>query len=646
MITFIRSLFGTKLGGILALVFVGLIAVAFALSDVSGNLGGGVGSGNVAQVGSEEVAISELENNLQNRLRGERQQNPTLDMGRFLQSGGLESTLDQIINRFALTVFGEENGLGVSKRLIDSEINKIPQSKGIDGEYSAEAFQAFLSGIGLNEQAVRRDMTQGMYARQILATTIKGTRAPESMVVPYASLLLEKRTGKLASVPSILFLPKAPPSEAILAKHYKDNVVKFTIPEKRAISYALFDKSIVAAKAKPSASDIAAYYKQNAAKYAASESRFISQIIVPTEAAAKALAAKITGGQAPDIAANAGGLSVNDIPEISKSELTTAASKAVADAAFAAKSGGVATPARGSLGWYVVKVNNVISKPARTLAQVSSEIAGELEKTRAAEMLAELTTEIEDEFASGGTIGDLAKAQGLKVETTAKLLANGVDANRPDYKPIPEMQIILPAAFAIEEGGDAQLIEIIPGEKFALVAVAEIEEAAPPPLAKIKQAVAQSWAIDEASKKAKATADKLAKAVSGGKSLEAAIAELGFRLPAMQSVSGTRDELNKEGQLLSPPLALLFSMKKGSAKTLAAPGQNGWFVVQAVEVIRGDASGQKEKLAAQRLELGQLLEREYTQQMVQAIISDVGVERNDKAIDGLKARLTQTGTGQ
>ena len=179
-----------------------------------------------------------------------------------------------------------------------------------------------------------------------------------------------------------------------------------------------------------------------------------------------------------------------------------------------------------------------------------------------------------------------------------------------------------------------------------MIAVAEIEEAAPPPLAKIKDAVVQSWAISEASTKAKAAAEKLAKAVSGGKPLEAALAELNLKLPPMQTVSGSRAELNKEGQQLSPPLALLFSMKKGSAKTLPAPGQNGWFVVQASEVVRGDASGQKDMLEARRAELSQMLEREYTQQMVQAVISDVGVERNQTAIDGLKTRLTQTGSGQ
>jgi len=270
MISFFRNIFGTKIGGFLALVFIIIIGVAFALGDVSGSLNpGSVGAGNAARVGDKNIPLSEVEDSVQNRLRAQRRENPTLDIGRFVEGGGLDQTLTQVINRYALAVFGEEYGLGVSKRLVDSEIAKIPQSKGIDGKFSPEAFSAFLRNIGLTEQFLREDIAQNLYARQILSTTVKGGDAPESFVLPYASLILEKRKGNFAAIPSAAYLPKKPPSEAVLAKFYKDNRTKFTIPEKRAISYAFFDKNVVAEKAKPTEAQIAAYYKENAAQFAA-----------------------------------------------------------------------------------------------------------------------------------------------------------------------------------------------------------------------------------------------------------------------------------------------------------------------------------------------------------------------------------------
>ena len=281
MISSIRSLINSKLGAFFALLFVGTIAIAFALGDVS-NSGsfGGLSGGNVARVGNRDISLGELNDALNNRLKSERQDNPTLNMGSFVDGGGLDTTLEQLINRYALTVFGQEYGVAVSKRLIDSEIRKIPGAMGLDGKVSAEAFGRFAQQIGVSEKAIRDDIAQTLFAQQILPASASGPAAPGGFVLPYASLLLEQRSGQIAAVPASAFLPQKPPSETVLAKFYSDNSVKFTIPEKRSISYAIFGKDIIAQRAKPTEADIAAYYKANAAKFAAAQARNISHISV------------------------------------------------------------------------------------------------------------------------------------------------------------------------------------------------------------------------------------------------------------------------------------------------------------------------------------------------------------------------------
>ena len=69
------------------------------------------------------------------------------------------------------------------------------------------------------------------------------------------------------------------------------------------------------------------------------------------------------------------------------------------------------------------------------------------------------------------------------------------------------MQRLLPIAFAVEEDSDPQIVEIIPGEKYAAINVTDIVEAAPPPLAQIEQLVTRDYMLSEGSKKAKAVAD-------------------------------------------------------------------------------------------------------------------------------------------
>ena len=641
MISSIRSLINSKFGALFALLFIGLIAVAFALGDVSGSGNfGGLSGGNVARVGDRNITLGELNDSLENRMRAERQDNPTLDMISFVEGGGLDSTLEQLINRYAIAVFGEEYGVAVSKRLVDSEIRKIPGAMGLDGKFSAEAFRAFAQQIGVSEKAIRDDLTQNLFAQQILPAAASGPTAPDGMVLPYASLMLEQRAGQIASVPATAFLPKSAPSDAVLTKFYSDNAVKFTIPEKRAISYAIFGSDIIAQRAKPTEADIAAYYKSNAAQFAASESRNISQVIVPTEAAAKSVAGQVAAGKTLAAVANELGLAVTSTSNVTKTSLASSASQAVADAVFSAAQGTVAAPARGKLGWAVVRVDAVNNVVAKTLAAARGEIEQELFKTRSEEMLTEMTAEIEDAFADGATISDVAKQNGLTVSTSPKLLATGQDISNPAYKPIPEMQAILPAAFQMETGGEAQLIELVPGEKFAMIAVADFDEAAPPPLAGVRALVQQQWAQSEGAKGARLAADTLRKAVDGGQTLEAALAAAKINGAQVERLSGTRADISREGKQVPPPLSLMFAMKKGTAKIVQAGGDRGWYVVYLTDVVKGDARGNTDMLRARKQELSGVLQQEYAAQMIVSAAKNAGVEKNEDGIAELRTRLT------
>ncbi len=641
MISFIRSLINSKIGAFVALLFIGMIAVAFALGDVSGSGSfGGLSGGNVARVGDRNITLGELNDALENRLKSERQNNPTLNMASFVESGGLDSTLEQLINRYALAEFGAEYGIAVSERLVGSEIRKIPGAMGLDGKFSAEAFRAFAQQVGVSEQAIRDDLAQNLFAQQLLPTAASGPMAPDGMVLPYSSLVLEQRSGQVASLPSSAFFPAAPPSEPVLAKYYKDNAAKFTIPEKRAVSYAIFDKNIIAARAKPTSADIATFYKANAARFAASQSRNISQVIVPTEAAAKSVVAQASGGKSLAEVANGLGLSVTSMNNVTKSNLASSASSAVAEAVFATPQGSIAKPAKGKLGWAVVRVDKINQVAAKSIEQARAEIETELTKTRSEEMLTEMTSEIEDAFADGSTIADMAKQNGLKIETSPKLLANGRDISNPAYKPIPEMQVILPAAFQLETNGEAQLIEIVPGERFAMIAIADFEEAAPPPLATVRAIVQQQWALAEGAKGARAAAERIRKAVDSGVALPAALAAANVNGAQIEAINGTRADLSRQGQPIPPPLAMMFAMKKGTAKTLQGGADRGWYVVSLIDIKKGDASGNAEMLRERKLEISGLMQNEYGAQLVGAAAKAVGVDKNSDGIAELRARLT------
>jgi peptidyl-prolyl cis-trans isomerase D len=641
MITSIRSIMNSKVGAFIALIFVGLIGLAFALGDVTGSGSfGGLSGGNIAKVGNRNVPLNEFNSALDIQMKAARKENPTLDMANFVEGGGLESTLQQLINRYALAAFGEKYGISVSKRLVDSELLKIPGAKGLDGQFSEEAFRAFIGQIGMTENMVRDDLRQNLFAEQMFPTAAAGAQAPVGLALPYASLLLEKRSGDMAIIPSAAFLPQSPPTEAELNTYFKANLARFTVPEQRVVSYATFDRAILGDKAKPNAADIETYYKANSAKYSGSEIRDLSQIIVPTEAAAKSVTDKIAAGKTLEAVASELGLSATTTVGVTKDALTKSASTGVADAVFAAAKGSIAKPVRGGLGWFVVRVKDTRTIAAQSLAQATPEITKAISAEKAAQALADFTAEMEDAFADNASIADVAKSNNLTLQKSAKLIANGQDLANPNYRPDDVMKVILPQAFQMERDGDPQLIEIVPGEKFAIIAISELEEAAPAPIAKVKPIVQQQWANAQGKIKAKAAADKVQKAVNGGKSLSAALAELGVRLPATQSVSGSRSELNQPGKPLAPPIALLFAMKNGTTKSLPAPQDQGWYIVNLKNVVKGDASKDTKGIEARRAEMTSLVRDEYAAQLITAAAKDVGVYRNEGGIKEMRTRLT------
>ena len=113
-----------------------------------------------------------------------------------------------------------------------------------------------------------------------------------------------------------------------------------------------------------------------------------------------------------------------------------------------------------------------------------------------------------------------------------------------------------------------------------------------------------------------------------------------MRLPATQSVSGSRSELNQPGKPLAPPIALLFAMKMGTIKSLPAPQDQGYYIVNLKQVIKGDASKDTKAVETRRAEMTTLVRDEYAAQLITAAAKDVGIYRNEAGIKELRTRLT------
>ena len=640
MLHFFRRIFKSKLGLAFTLAFVVLIGFAFASMDVSSTnptFGGVAGDSNVAVVGDTAITAGDFQNAMENEFDRRRQTDPTLTMQALIASGAADGVIEQMMQRAALAEWAREHGLRAGKRLVDSELVKIPAFFGADGSFSRDAFEAVLRQQGLSEAAIRADIESGLLAQQTLLPASYGATVPQALARQYAGLRRERRNGAIATLPSAAFAQTGAPSEAQLTAFHRTNGDRYIRPERRVIQYATFGEEALGDLPAPTDAQIAERYRQNRAQYAASESRTFTQMIVPTEAAAQAIVAEIAGGASMAAAARGKGLSTTQVGPATKSQLAGLASQAVADAAFAAAEGAVATPRRGSLGWYVLRVEDVERRAERSLAQVRDEIAAALAQEQRRAAFIDLATRIEDEFDEGSSLGDIAGELDIELQATRPLTADGRVYGTADAAPA-QLAPVLRTAFEMEEG-EPQIAEVVPGQTFLIFGVGDITPSAVAPLAQIRDDVTADWRRAEGAKAAKAAAGRIMQRVQRGQSLAAAVAAEQANLPAPEQIDMGREQLAQLGRA-PPALALFFSMAEGTVKRLEGASDSGWFVARLDDISVPEIAADDPLIDGTRRELAQLYGDEYAEQFVRAAMAEMGAEKNQAAIDAVLRQLT------
>jgi peptidyl-prolyl cis-trans isomerase D len=642
MLQFIRSMFSSRLGVVLTVGFLILIALAFASADVStsGGFGGVAGGDRVATVGKTRVDTGELSQAATSALENMKAEDPRMSMEGFIARGGLEQVLEQLIDQTAISEFGRIHGIVASDRLVDSEIAKMPAFRGADGNFSQDAFRQVLKQQGVSEALVREEIRNGLVARQVLVPAAFGAVASREQVLQYTALLRERRTGAIALLPSAAFAPQSPPTDAELKAFYTKNSSRYIRPERRVVRFAVFDETALRSVAAPTDAEIAARYNADKAQYAGQETRRITQLIAPTEAAAKAIAAEVAAGKTLEAAASSKGLSTSNLGSITRDALTQQASKPVADAVFAATQGAIAAPARSALGWHVARVDAIEKRAERPLAQVRGEIVEQLTAEKRRQAINDLSARIEEEIGNGAALADIAKELGLTPQSTQPITADGAVYGKAGEQAPAVLARVLQTAFAMERENEAQLAEVEAGKTFVIFDVTQIEASAPAPLAEIREDVITAVMLEKGSGGAKAAAEKVAAQARKGTDLGEAMASLGMQLPPVDRATMGREDLARAGQAVPPPLALMFSMAEGTVKMLPAPNSRGWYVVALKDIEPGKIDPADTIIPAAQRELGTVAGREYAEALRRAIRAEVGVEKNNAAVNAVRKQLT------
>jgi len=208
----------------------------------------------------------------------------------------------------------------------------------------------------------------------------------------------------------------------------------------------------------------------------------------------------------------------------------------------------------------------------------------------------------------------------------------------------PEVTPLLKTAFEMDEDEDPVVETIGAGDRYAMLDLARIIPAAPPPLAQVRGRVLADLNARRAADRARQVAATIVARINAGTPAATAFSGAGMPLPPVEPVNARRLEISQGGQQVPPPLAMMFSMKAGTAKLLAAPNNAGWFVVNVATTEAGDAATNPALVQATRAQFGEIAGQEYAEQFTRAVQKQIEVERDADAIAALKTQLLGPGS--
>ncbi len=646
MLSSLRALQKTKIGTAIVALFFIIILIGFASTGVSdfgtGKFGFGASSSDLASVGGEEVTEQEMSDAMQRRLQQVRQQQPEASYATII--GDLDAILSELMDEKTLLAFGEKFHFGLSKRLVDAEIAQIPQTKGLNGQFSEQNYQGFLAQQRMTDSQVREILAGGLLQRYLVTPIAANARVSVGMARPYAAMLLESREGEAAAIPLDAFRSGLKPTDAELQQYYAANRNRYMVPEQRALRIARIGNEQVA-NVTASDQEVASYYVSHKAQYAAKENRNISQAVVQDQATANGIAERAKAGATIAAAAAPAGTNaaVTSLKAQTREAYASVAGDKAAAAVFAAASGGVVGPIQTDFGWAVAKVDSVTTQGGKSPEQARAEIAAKITSDKRKSAIEDLVDKVQNAVDEGGNFTEAASEAKLTVTTTPLIAADGTARGDPGFKLPPALAPALKTGFETEANDPPEIVTLPKDQGYAMVAPGQVVRAAPAPLAKVREQVAKDWVDAKALQRARAVATQIEAKVEKGMPLAQAVKESGAPLPPVQPLAARRIQLATAQGPVPPGMKLLFSLAEGKSRMMPDPGGRGFFIVKVKKITPGNAMLQPALIGQMQNELQQGVADDYAREFLAAMRQELGSKRNESAIQALKTRMVSSG---
>jgi peptidyl-prolyl cis-trans isomerase D len=477
-------------GGLVAKIFIGLLAASFAVWGVS-DVFRGYRSDVLAKAGDAEITSEDYRTAFNRRLRalsGRLGKTLTAEEARNL--GVDRQVLAELLRDAALASQAKDLGLAVPDSVVADRVANNPAFNNAKGEFDANDFRRLLQANGLSEREFVTTERQGLVRQAITAAIDSGLRVPDTLVEIAWRQRNEQRDASYFDISAAAVTVPEPGTDEI-EKFYAANQVQFMIPERRTIVVLILDAVDLAKTVEVDEKEIEAAYERDKDRFGTPERRKVEQIAFPDQATARAALDRIRAGENFMKIAAERGLTPKDV-DLGEVLQTGIPDQAIAKAAFALSQGEVSEPIRGRLAVALVRVTAIIPGEARALADVREELVSEIRLRRAREELLDLHDRIEDARAGGQSFDEIAKTNDLQLLTLESVDSSGRHADGADVADFAGKDEVLKAAFASDVGVENDAVTI-GQDGFAWYEVRDVEAAAARPLDSAHTDVIAGW---------------------------------------------------------------------------------------------------------------------------------------------------------
>jgi peptidyl-prolyl cis-trans isomerase D len=394
------------LGGILVVVSFSMLTYLIPNFNTGGSDPGDIV---IAEIGKEALTLPEVEQTLQQSMRG--RQIPQSILPTYVPQ-----VVDEMILQRAMAYEAQVLGFQVTDAQLTDAIRASIPSLFPDGKFVGQATYSAM----LAQQDITIAQFEGDLRRQLLAARMRAV-ALEGVVVTNADILQEyrKRNDKVkvewVKLTSDKYKSEAQPSADDIQNYFKANSARYTIPEKKDIVYLMADPAKIQDSLTPTDADLQAIYNANKDSYRVPERIRVQHILLKTTDKTPAEDAQIKAKAEDLLKQIRAGANFSDLAKKNSEDDASAKNpknpgelpdwvvrgqteKPFEDAAFALKPGQVSDLVKTVYGYHIIKVLAREDAHQRTFEEARSDIATQWKKQQADQIMQDIADKAQAEF--------------------------------------------------------------------------------------------------------------------------------------------------------------------------------------------------------------------------------------------------------